>query len=85
MRFPLTAVLLAIGLLGCNRTETGRTRETTDTLVTTRQTQDTTLITHDTTVKVDTSVKRGERTLRADTVKKTTGTRRTGSDTDTVR
>ena len=79
MRLPLTALLLTMGLVGCNRTaETGRARAT-DTLVTTKETQDTTLVTHDTTVKVDTTTKRGERTLRADTVKKS------GADTDTAR
>jgi hypothetical protein len=86
MRFSVAVGILTVALAGCNRAaETGRTQQATDTVVTTKQTQDTALVTHDTTVKVDTTVKHGDRTLRTDTVKKTTGARQRGSDTTTAR
>jgi hypothetical protein len=86
MRFPLAVALLVVSLAGCKRgAETARVGESRDTVVTNRQTQDTAIVTHDTTVKVDTSMRRGERTLRADTVKKTGGARRGAADTSTAR
>ena len=73
MRFALALALLAATLSGCkSREETSRMGA--DTVVTSRETQDTAVITHDTTIKVDTNIERGERTTRADTVKKTRGT-----------
>lgn len=86
MRYPLAAALLVISLAGCKRgAETGRVGESRDTLITNKQTQDTTIVTHDTTVKVDTTTKHGDRTLRADTVKKTSGTQPSTSDTTRAR
>lgn len=72
MRIPFAVAVGMMSLAGCNRgQETGRSGAT-DTMVTSRQTQDTTLISHDTTVKVDTTVKRGDKATRMDTVKKST-------------
>jgi hypothetical protein len=72
MRLVLSLALLAMALAGCKpREETGRAGQATDTVVTSTQTQDTTMVTHDTTVKVDTNVKKGEKATRVDTVKKT--------------
>jgi hypothetical protein len=87
MRFVLAAGALAVvTLAGCNNNranETGRVGESTDTVVTTQQTKDTALISHDTTVDVDTTMKHGDRTTGMDTVKNTTGRRPTGADTAT--
>ncbi len=75
MRLVLTLSLLAATALpACgSRERTASERGAVDTVVTTRQTQDTAVVTHDTTVKVDvdTNVERGGRTTRVDTVKKT--------------
>ena len=76
MRLPLAVALGVLTLAGCNKNrqngETGQVGgAATDTTVTTRQTQDTTLITHDTNVKVDTTVKHGNKTTGLDTTKKT--------------
>ena len=84
MRIPMAAALALAALAGCNRgQETGRAGGVTDTMVTTRETQDTMLISHDTTVSVDTTVKRGDKATRVDTTKKTdqTGAAPTTQDT----
>jgi uncharacterized lipoprotein len=75
MRMAAAAAALGIVMLaGCNKgQETGRANDAnsaTDTLVTTRQTRDTTLITHDTTVDVDTTVKRGDNSTVVDTTRR---------------
>jgi uncharacterized protein YcfL len=82
MRTTLAATLLAAALAGCkSNDETARVGGAVDTVVTTRQTQDTAVVTHDTTMKVDvdTNVERGGDVTRVDTVKKT---RRTVQPTD---
>lgn len=76
MRLPIAIGLAVLTLAGCNQNrrngETGQLGgSATDTTVTTRQTQDTTLITHDTNVKVDTTVKHGNKTTGMDTTKRT--------------
>jgi hypothetical protein len=70
----LTGLALLIGLAACNTQgdrETGRVGAGADTTVTTRQTQDTTIVRADTTmdVDVDTVRREGDRTMRRDTVK----------------
>ena len=86
MRLLLSLALLAVTLAGCKpRDETGRTGAT-DTVVTSTQTQDTAMVTHDTTVKVDTNVKKGDKATRVDTLKKTGGAQPPAqSDTSTAR
>jgi len=85
MRAIIALGLAAVTLGGCtSREETGRAGGAVDTVVTTRETQDTALVTHDTTVTVDTSIKRGDKSTHVDTVKKTTGTNQP-SDTSTAR
>jgi hypothetical protein len=72
MRIHIAAAMAFLALAGCDRgRETGQAGAT-DTTVTTRETQDTTLISHDTTVSVDTTVKRGDKDTRVDTVKRDT-------------
>jgi hypothetical protein len=66
----LTGLALLIGLAACNTRgdrETGRVAA--DTTLTTRQTQDTTIVTSDTTVKVDTVKKEGDKAVAKDSVK----------------
>jgi hypothetical protein len=46
--------------------------------------QDTALISHDTSVDVDTTMRQGDRATRTDTVKNTTGQRQPGADTSTT-
>jgi hypothetical protein len=68
----LTGLALLIGLAACNSRgarESGRAGEGADTTVTTRQTQDTTIVTADTTVRVDTTKHEGDETTSRDTVK----------------
>ena len=65
MKTLLTALALVVGLTACNTRrdeETARVGEGADTTVTPRTTQDTTIVSSDTTVKVetDTTVKEGD-------------------------
>jgi hypothetical protein len=65
MKTVLTALALVAGLAACNPRggeDTARVGEGADTSITTRQTQDTTIVTSDTSVRVetDTAVKEGE-------------------------
>ncbi|HKG33548.1 MAG TPA: hypothetical protein VKB22_07440 [Gemmatimonadales bacterium] len=65
MKTVLTALALVVGLAACNKRggeDTARVGEGADTMVTPRTTQDTTIVSSDTTVKVesDTTVKEGD-------------------------
>jgi hypothetical protein len=75
MRLPVAVALGVLALAGCSKNRENQTGQlggaATDTMVTTRQTQDTALIRHDTTVKVDTAVKHGTKATKVDTTKKT--------------
>ena len=68
MKKIMTGLALFAGLSACGKPgqDTGRT-ESVDTTVTTRSTQDTTIITSDTTIRADTVRKEGE--LKQDTAK----------------
>jgi hypothetical protein len=77
MKTLLAGLALLVSLTACenrNARDTGRV-ESADTSVTTRTTQDTTIVTADTSVDVDTTVKEGD--------VKRSGTTRTGRDTST--
>jgi hypothetical protein len=68
MKTVLTAMaLLTLAACGKRGQETGRAGESADTTLTTRQTQDTTIVTSDTTVRADTTMKEGE--VKRDTAK----------------
>ena len=56
-----------------------------DTVVTSRETQDTAIVTHDTTVKVDTTMEHGDRATNVDTVKKTRSPTSSADSGDTSR
>jgi hypothetical protein len=64
MKTVLTALALVAGIAACNKggTDSARVGEGADTMVTPRTTQDTTIVSSDTTVKVetDTTVKEGD-------------------------
>jgi uncharacterized protein YaiI (UPF0178 family) len=65
MKTVLTALALVAGLAACNdrgqdTARVGEGADVADTSVTTRTTQDTTIVTRDTQVDVDTTVKEGE-------------------------
>jgi hypothetical protein len=69
-----TGLALLIGLAACNTRgdrETGRVGAGADTTVTTRQMQDTTIVTSDTTMRVDvdTTRREGDKPVGRDTVK----------------
>ena len=67
MKTILAGLALLVGLSACDsRKGTSRT-ESVDTTITTRSTQDTTIITSDTTIRADTVRKEGE--LKRDTAK----------------
>ncbi|HWN18322.1 MAG TPA: hypothetical protein VNO19_05345 [Gemmatimonadales bacterium] len=69
MKILLAGLAVAMGLSACDSRrgeDTGRT-ESVDTTVTTRSTQDTTIISSDTTIHADTVHKEGE--LKRDTAK----------------
>ena len=72
MRVANFAVLSLLTLAACDskERETGRAGEGADTMVTTEQTVDTTIITQDTSVDVDTTHREGDRPVRRDTVQR---------------
>jgi hypothetical protein len=70
MRVHMAAALALVALAGCDRgRETGQAGGR-DTMVTAGETHDTTLISHDTTVSIDTTVRREDAATSADTAKK---------------
>lgn len=69
MRFVLASALVAVGLAGCGHGQTERVGTARDTVITPRMTRDTTIIRSDTSVKVDTTVKRGQGAVPKDTTK----------------
>jgi hypothetical protein len=86
MRTTIALLLLAAALPACKSAdETGRVGGAVDTVVTSRETQDTAIVTHDTTVNVDTTMERGDRSTRVDTVKKTRSTMSPADTGDTSR
>jgi hypothetical protein len=76
MKTLLATLALACSLVACKDRDKDRDDATdtarmgADTTVTERKVQDTTIVTHDTTVRVDTTVKRGRATGPSDTVHK---------------
>ena len=69
MRFVLVGALVMVSLVGCGRGNTERVGQARDTVITSRQTRDTTIIRSDTSVRVDTTVKRGQGAAPEDTTK----------------
>jgi hypothetical protein len=71
VRFTLASTLALIGLAGCggHGGQTEHIGPAKDTVVTPRQTQDTTIVTTDTTVKVDTTVRKGQEAVPRDSAK----------------
>jgi hypothetical protein len=69
MKTVLTALALVAGLAACSDrgTDSARVGENADTNVMTRTTQDTAIVTSDTTVDTDTTIKEGE--VKRDTAK----------------
>jgi hypothetical protein len=70
MRFVLAgALLVVVSLAGCSSGQTERVGQAKDTAITPRQTRDTTIVTSDTSVRTDTTVKRGQGAVPEDTTK----------------
>jgi hypothetical protein len=71
MKVVNLAVLSLLALAACGDRETGRQAgEGADTMVTTEQTLDTTIVTQDTSVDVDTTHREGDEPVRRDTVQR---------------
>jgi hypothetical protein len=74
MKFAALALLGLCSLAACNQRpgdETGRAADAADTVVTSEQNVDTTIVTQDTNVDVDTVKKEGDQPVREDTLKET--------------
>ena len=72
MRFVLAGTLVVVSLAGCGGHHGGQTERigpTKDTVVTERRTQDTTIVTTDTTVRVDTTMRKGQEAVPKDSTK----------------
>jgi hypothetical protein len=67
MRVVLTGALVVASLAGCSSGQSERVGTAKDTVITPRRTQDTTIITSDTTVRADTTVRRGQEAVPEDT------------------
>jgi hypothetical protein len=85
VRVPFAAVFVLAGVAGCQRPDddTARVGQTADTVITSHQMQDTTIVVRDTTVSVDTIRREGDRPVRSDTVRGpgAAGGAATGADT----
>src|SRR5690606_1633737 len=91
MKFALMAAGLALGLSACEAGEVERDADTgmaVDTVVTQRTVQDTAVVTTDTSVTVDTSMRRGDdatsRDTLTDTRSSTPGNRLPATDTGSM-
>ena len=67
MRLVLASALVVVSLAGCGGRSAEHVGQARDTVITSRQTRDTTIIRSDTSVRVDTTVKRGQGTVPEDT------------------
>lgn len=83
MRFEALAILGLLTVAACQERpgdETGRV-DAADTVVTSEQNVDTTIVTQDTTVDVDTVRHEGDQPVSEDTLKETSGTDTPSADT----
>ena len=69
MRFVLAVAVVVVSLAGCSSGQTERVGTARDTVITPRETRDTTIVTSDTSVRVDTTVRRGQGAVPEDTTK----------------
>jgi hypothetical protein len=80
-------MLAAASLVACNNKagdESGRVGGAVDTTITSRTTQDTTVVTRDTTVSVDTTTMKGDKATSVDTTRRTRSSTDTGMGADTA-
>ena len=84
MKLAALAILGILAVAACEQRsgdETGRAVDAADTVITSEQNVDTTIITQDTTVEVDTVQREGDRPVSRDTLQQSTGTSTTPTDT----
>jgi hypothetical protein len=84
MKFAALAIFGLFTVAACDQRqgdETGRAIDAADTVVTSEQTVDTTIITRDTTVEVDTVKQEGERPVSRDTLQQPSRTTSPSADT----
>jgi hypothetical protein len=77
MKLAALAILGVFTVAACEQRpgdETGRAVDAADTIVTSEQNVDTTIVTQDTTVEVDTVQREGDRPVSRDTLQQSTGT-----------
>jgi hypothetical protein len=84
MRFEALAILGLLTVAACGQKqgeETGRAVDAADTVVTSEQNVDTTIVTQDTSVDVDTVRHEGDQPVSEDTLKASSGTNAPSADT----
>jgi hypothetical protein len=69
MRYVHAGALIVVSLAGCSSGQTERVGTSRDTVITPRETRDTTIVRSDTSVRTDTTVKRGQGAVPHDTSK----------------
>lgn len=87
MRFAALAILGLFTVVACEPRagdETGRAIDAADTVVTSEQNVDTTIITRDTSVEVDTIRQEGDQPVSRDTVEQSSPTTATPADTGLI-
>jgi hypothetical protein len=87
MKFAALAFLGLVAVAACEQRqgdETGRAVDAADTIVTSEQNVDTTIVTQDTTVEVDTVRQEGDQPVSRDTLKQPTGTSMPPADTGSM-
>ena len=84
MKFEALAILGLLTIAACQPREgdeTGRAVDAADTVITSEQNVDTTIVTQDTSVEVDTVRREGDRPVSRDTLKEPSGTGMPSADT----
>ena len=84
MRFAALAILGLFTAVACEKRqgdESGRAPDAADTVVTSEQNVDTAIITHDTTIDVDTARHEGDQPVSQDTLKEPSGVGTPSADT----
>lgn len=87
MKFAALALLGLFTVTACEQQqqragdETGQAVDAADTMITSEQNVDTTIITRDTTVEVDTTTKEGDQPVSQDTIQQTSPSTSTETDT----
>jgi hypothetical protein len=81
MRFEALAILGLLTVAACQERQGDETGRAADTVITSEQNVDTTIVTQDTSIDVDTVRREGDQPVSEDTLKQSSGTNAPSADT----